>query len=303
MDAVGARHPSQQVDPVLGDERAVGLAVEGKVVGAVDRGEPGGGGPGQTVFADGDAGEYLPVRVGEIEDAALDLDAVDPRAVAVGLHQRVVQHLDDLARLRFETVHHSRARIADQEPFPVLAQDRDSVQQDRVRKLGHQRNSGRLRLGRVGVVVAHVDPVDRPGAGHGAEGAGIEAPDDDKELIPAHLGDAGAAGGIGEGMDQLDRIDATIIDLEDLRRRESGGENFAVAPNGEVLQPCSDGELMNNFDGEGEGGQVPLLARMQQRLRQGGNDQQDTEKHHGEEGGDLHDGLAMFFNWQVFVNG
>lgn len=44
-----------------------------------------------------------------------------------------------------------------------------------------------------------------------------------------------------------------VINLEDLQRRESRGQDFAVAPNGEVFGPRSGGELVNGAGGERPG--------------------------------------------------
>lgn len=128
------------------------------------------------------------------------------------------------------------------------------------------------------MAVAYVDLVDGPGPWHGAEGTEAEVTGDDIENVLAHEGDARAAGGIVEGVDHLNLFAATIIDLEKLRRRERRDQDFAITPNGEVFNPCSGGELVNDFNVEWEGGISPVEVG-EYILRQNRNDQQDEGKY------------------------
>lgn len=63
---------------------------------------------------DGNAREDVLVVIREIELVAHDIDAVDAvdfiaKIGVAGLHQRVIEHLVNLACLDFETVHDARA--------------------------------------------------------------------------------------------------------------------------------------------------------------------------------------------------
>lgn len=105
----------------------------------------------------------------------------------------------------------------------------------------------------MGEIRAQVDLVDGPGAWDGSEVAEAEVAGNDIERVNAQFDDAGAGCGIGEGVDKLDRSFAMVVDLEELRRRQSRGQDLAVGPNGEVFQPSSGRELVEDFDRERKG--------------------------------------------------
>ena len=144
-------------------------------------------------------------------------------------------------------------------------------------------------------MVAHIHPVDRPGAWHRAEAAKAEFTCDDIEYVSADADDAGAAGGIGEGVDQFDRFLATIIDLEELRRRESCCQDLSVSSNGEAFKPCAHRKLVNDLDGEWEGKREQVEVARIGRRRQGGDDQRSKEKNQREECAEMHDGILFLF--------
>lgn len=77
----------------------------------------------------------------------------------------------------------------------------------------------------------------------------------DIERFSAQFGDASADGGVDKVVDHLGRstVMPNSVDWEDLRQ-ESSGQYFAVVPNGEVLQLCSNRVLVNDIDLEREGG-------------------------------------------------
>ena len=145
-------------------------------------------------------------------------------------------------------------------------------------------------------MVAHIDPIDGPGAWYRAEAAEAEFACDDIEHVSAHANDTGAAGSIGEVVDQFDRFLALIIDLEELRRRESCCQDFSVAPNGEASQPCSGWKLVKDLDGEREGRTVRVEGAGVEWRRQGGDEQRSKEKNHREKCGEIHDGNAFSFS-------
>lgn len=98
--------------------------------------------------------------------------------------------------------------------------------------------------------MAHVDPEVGSGAWHDTEVTEAQATHDDIERLSAQFDDAGAAGGVGEVVDHLGRstVMPNFIGSEEVWEQESRGQCFAIVPNAEVLQLCSNRVLVKDID-------------------------------------------------------
>ena len=98
--------------------------------------------------------------------------------------------------------------------------------------------------------MAHVNPEVGSGAWHGTEDTEAQAIHSDIERFSAQFDDAGTAGGVGEVVNHLVRstVMPNILDSEELWQQESRGQYFAIVPNAEILQLCSNRVLVKDID-------------------------------------------------------
>ena len=130
-------YESQIVEGILSYE-CVASVVEDEIISGQIVGKRDGGPDGCAVCGDGDLGEGLHGRVGEVDEAVADLDAVDAEGegAVFWFHARIVDGDVDLRRLDIESVEEATGGLGNvDQAFPSV-EGGETVQEDALGEVG-----------------------------------------------------------------------------------------------------------------------------------------------------------------------
>ncbi len=207
---------------------------------------------GAAVGLDRHASHNRSARVGEIQKTIVKFQAIGAeRGLRDRLHERIINDQDNHTGVHVQLPDYAGAGIGEKEDPSVSVQGYHSVEQDGVRKFGD--------LCDIRAVVeargerGHIQSPYRARTLH--RGGRVERVigSYDIENVRMRLGDTEKTRGVGECVDESRVVGLQGIDLVQRGGAEDGGEDLAVGSNGEILDPGSGEESMDNVYRERKG--------------------------------------------------